>query len=84
MHSHHNAQVDKPRKQPQQNRYYFGNRRSEHTSSLEAMLWGHRGPPGKECLGRLAPLQNALPGKSVDNGGFDPPTSRMLSVRSTN
>ncbi len=23
-------------------------------------------------------------GKSMDNGGFDPPTSRMLSVRSTN
>jgi hypothetical protein len=22
--------------------------------------------------------------KSMDNGGFDPPTSRMLSVRSTN
>jgi hypothetical protein len=22
--------------------------------------------------------------KMVDNGGFDPPTSRMLSVRSTN
>ena len=22
--------------------------------------------------------------KYVDNGGFDPPTSRMLSVRSTN